>query len=243
MTSQSVVRRFVLGLLAVLPMSGIARPILAVTSCQLVAQKRISATVFEYTYRVVVHNSGTAADDIEISLRSTPPGVSAVRRTAGIPHLEGKATGLSDPAIVVRHDRTKPFRTDALGWVLRATDATFTGYLSGAPNSPAVAATQNYNARPQPRHLATDSVGNTVELTQVQVEFAADATIAQVNAAVGAVGGRIVGMGKGQRTMEVSIPDAGSVAHLNQQIKTLLGMPGVRVVWPVLVEKPPSPPL
>jgi len=74
-------------------------------------------------------------------------------------------------------------------------------------------------------------------LTQLSVDFKADATIAQVNAAVRAVGGRIVGMSRRQLVMELSIPDAGSIAQLDQQIKTLMGMPGVKVVWPVLVDK------
>ena len=209
-----------------------AAPALSVVGYELAAQRRISSTVYEYRYRIQVHNTGTAAQDVTVDLRSMPPGVTTVDHVATIARVEAGAIATSDARIVIRHDRTKPFQFGMLGWVVRGQDGTFTGRLGGSPSAPALESTHNFVAAPAPGHVVDDGLGNMVELTEILLTFSPTATVAQVNAALDTVGGTIIGMGTGQRSVELRIADPGSVASLNSRIAALLAMPGVSIALP-----------
>jgi len=77
--------------------------------------------------------------------------------------------------------------------------------------------------------VSADQIVNGVMMTRLVVRFAADATVGQVNAALVAINGGIIGMSKGQLALSIAVPRAASVDELNAAIATLEQMPGVRL--------------
>ena len=69
--------------------------------------------------------------------------------------------------------------------------------------------------------------GVEVARTEIELRFTADATVAQVNAALKSVGGRIAGSLAGSPSVQVAIPDPGSLAALDAVIRALARRPGV----------------
>jgi hypothetical protein len=82
-------------------------------------------------------------------------------------------------------------------------------------------------------HPALDASGDEVVdgiiMTGLEVRFAGDATVGQVNAALLAVNGGIVGMSKGLTAVSIAVPRASTVDALKAMIATLERQPGVRL--------------
>ncbi|MFN8542793.1 MAG: S8 family serine peptidase [Candidatus Binatia bacterium] len=72
--------------------------------------------------------------------------------------------------------------------------------------------------------------------TRIELAFAADATVEQVNTLIGRVGGRIVSMVGGVPSVVLDIPDPGSVAALDALVADLAAQPGVR--WVLEADEP-----
>lgn len=224
--------------LATLTVPVMAEPRLQVVGYELASQKRLSATVFEYAYRIQVLNMGTAAQDIEITLRAAPTGVKPVQRVVMIETLDGGAIGTSASRVVVQHDRRYPFRFDQLAWALRARDPSFAGVLPGAAGASALSATSSATVRQRPFRFIVDAEGNRVDLMGMSLRFSTNATVGQVNAAIASIGARIVGMGLGDRVLDLAIPDAGSLDGLNTLLSRAAAAPGIVAAFPSLAPQP-----
>jgi hypothetical protein len=118
--------------------------------------------------------------------------------------------------------------------------------LPGAPGASALQTTSAYHASTgvPATAISTDGAGRRIARTQIEVKFRADATVAQVNAALTSVNGKIVSMLPGVLILLVEIPDPGSLAALDALTITLGQSPGVVSViqqgFPDLAALPPN---
>ena len=115
------------------------------------------------------------------------------------------------------------------------------GALAGDPASLALAATVNVAAQPA---AAADIVNGAI-LTRLDVVIAADATVGQVNAALGSIGASIVAMRAGSASMTVAVPRAADAAALQALADTLQTAPGIVAALPgpapLFAVAPPGP--
>ena len=246
MTSPPSVRKIAVALLAVWPLFCAAQPNLSVTGYQLVAQKRINATVFEYTYRATIQNAGTVAKSASAVLSSLPSMVTAVNDHLDFGIVGANWSAASQDTFVIRHDRSKgAFTAQKLGWTITYTEPGV-GPLPGDASSQALDSMVNY-ADPTPYDPAEiESVpgAGRVLRTSLLIYFADDATVGQVNQAVQGSGGYLASMVSGIPYVRLNIPDPGSVTNLQALRQQLQSLPGVGYValeiFPEPDELPPN---
>jgi hypothetical protein len=103
--------------------------------------------------------------------------------------------------------------------------------LANDPGSLAVNATSNVPGE------AVDSslIVSGVILDQIEVLFAQNATVAQVNAALNSVHGGILSMSQGTTFVTVAVPTQSTVTALTQLAQTLHSSPGVVTAFPAQV--------
>ncbi len=102
------------------------------------------------------------------------------------------------------------------------------GLLPGAEGAAAVGEVRD--ADTDPRHDASEiatTAGQRVARGEIGVKIAPGATVAQVNAALGSVGGTIAGAVAGSPQLAVTIPDPGSLAALGDLLDELRAEPGI----------------
>ena len=101
--------------------------------------------------------------------------------------------------------------------------------LRGRPSSRALGAVPSTNEleRHSPATISTTRGGLRVARTEISVRLAQAATIAPVNAALRAVGGRIAGSVPGARQVAVAIPDPGSLGALTALVERLGRLRGI----------------
>jgi Tol biopolymer transport system component len=103
------------------------------------------------------------------------------------------------------------------------------GLLAGEDGGAAVA--QVRDADSAPRHeastISTTPAGEQVARGEIGVWIAPGATLAQVNAALLSIGGRIAGAVAGSPQLVVTIPDPGSLAALEDLLDALRAKPGI----------------
>ena len=88
-----------------------------------VAEKRISRTVHEYTYRVSVRNNGVSgAANVLAELLAVPAGTTIVDGTVAVGSIGISTTVTPTDVIVLRIDRTLPFDPSNLSWKITSTD-------------------------------------------------------------------------------------------------------------------------
>ncbi len=100
--------------------------------------------------------------------------------------------------------------------------------LSGPPTDPAMDRLVFQAPIPAQPEDAVDGV----LLTRVMAFIAADATVAEVNAALDAVGGRIVSMRPGEPGISVAVPRQVDPASLKALADSFAGLPGIRSAYP-----------
>jgi len=88
-----------------------------------VAEKRISRTIYEYTYRVSVRNNGVSgAANVLAELLAVPAGTTIVDGTVAAGSISISATVTPSDVIVLRIDRTLPFDPSNLSWKITSSD-------------------------------------------------------------------------------------------------------------------------
>jgi hypothetical protein len=115
------------------------------------------------------------------------------------------------------------------------------GRLSGADSAAALAAVTDQASQP----AAEADIVNGLILSRLDVVFAADATVGQVNAALDGVGASIVAMRAGSPVLSIAVPRQASADALATLAATLTGQPGIVVALPGLEGTPavgPEPP-
>jgi hypothetical protein len=117
---------------------------------------------------------------------------------------------------------------------------TTAGVLGGDPETPAIAAIPDVVAeRETPAgEVSTDPDGRRVARTAIEIAFARTATVAQVDAVLDAIAGRIVNAIAGVPILVVRIPDPGSYDGLQAVVTRAAGLPAVDLVNDVLLPEP-----
>ena len=95
--------------------------------------------------------------------------------------------------------------------------------LPGNPSSPVRAATFDM----PPVRVPTAQIEHRIIMTRLDVRFAADATIGQINSALVGVDGGIVSMSQGSPVVTIAIPRPSSVAALQAIARTLSAAAGI----------------
>lgn len=100
-----------------------AAPELTIGNYQLVSSKRITRTVYEYTYKASVTNTGNDAVAVSAELSINAPGVTAIDGKLEFSDVPTGKTIVSSDTFAIRHDRNYSFKVNALQWVIDATPA------------------------------------------------------------------------------------------------------------------------
>ena len=183
----------------------------------LVSEKRISRTVYDYTYKVKVQNDNTALTNVIAQAQSTGVGTSILDGTATLPTLASNATATTTDTVILRHDRLKPFRKDLIVWSVAGTPIIKGGILvPGDPTATIEEAMPNHDAsRLVPEvEISTDpDSGARIIRTALYIAFQQNATVAEVNAVLNAINARILSSSAGNGVVSVGIPDPGDLSH------------------------------
>lgn len=113
--------------------------------------------------------------------------------------------------------------------------------LQGPPGRLAVDATLDL----PPVAVGESEIQDGIILTRLDLHLTPDATVGQVNAALGSVNGGIVSMMRGQPTVTIAIPRPADLDALDAVVQTLRGAPGIS--WTAIAHEaqpnvlPPSP--
>jgi hypothetical protein len=108
--------------------------------------------------------------------------------------------------------------------------------LPGNPDGPALTAITN-----RPPTAANESdIQNGVILTRLEIYFAHDATVADVNAVLSRIDGGIVSMSAGSTGLSVAVPRQNDLAALQLLADTVKAMHGVRFAAPGQAKQPLS---
>lgn len=91
-----------------------------VDAITLVAQRRISRTVFEYDYQLTLHNGGGRMAGVALQLQTVGAGTSIVDGAVAAGLLAAGGTSTPADRITLRHDRLLPFNTGAFAWLVSA---------------------------------------------------------------------------------------------------------------------------
>lgn len=97
-------------------LSGIAWADPTVTDITLVNEKRISRTVFEYTYKATITNDGTARHNVKATLNSAGSGTSIIEGIVDIGELSANQVITSTDTFILQQDRKFTFDRTALVW-------------------------------------------------------------------------------------------------------------------------------
>lgn len=98
-----------------------AAPELSIGHYQLVESKRISRTVFEYSYKGTATNTGSDALDVSATLNIDNPGITIIKNSLSFGDLATNVDIASSDTFTIRHDRSFSFSTDELQWTIQAT--------------------------------------------------------------------------------------------------------------------------
>jgi len=97
-------------------MSGIAWADPTVTDITLVNEKRISRTVFEYTYKATITNDGIVRKNVRATLNSAGSGTSIIEGIVDIGELSANQVMTSTDTFTLQQDRKFAFDRAALVW-------------------------------------------------------------------------------------------------------------------------------
>jgi hypothetical protein len=87
---------------------------IGVTNLEKIRERRIARTIFEYEFKVSVHNSGQAQGGVTVRLASAGAGTTIIQGLIEIGPLESGSTVTSPDTLIVRQDRAQAFALDAL---------------------------------------------------------------------------------------------------------------------------------
>ncbi|MFT3816443.1 MAG: S8 family serine peptidase [Rubrivivax sp.] len=215
--------------------SSVAVTALTVQSLTLKAERRVSRTVFDYDYQIVVKNNGAAQTGLVAQLTAVGAGTAIIDGTVAIGSLAAGATATPADIITLRHDRSLPFLPGGLVWQFSADPGT-TGPLPGTPTDLAIDAITEYDADAgfPTAEVDLDVVrGVTILRSKVIFGFVPTATIGQVNAILQSLQATIVRSYAKSVVLEVRIPDPGSLSALETLITNLRAAPGVAFAMPM----------
>jgi hypothetical protein len=118
---KSIIVSIFLTVLSLLSFSSFAE--IVVDSFDQVSSKRVSRTVFEYEFQVVVTNTGLDAENITAVVSSSNSSSQIVQANISFDNIAAGATATSTQNFVLRHNRRQPFDRDAISFVFSYDEA------------------------------------------------------------------------------------------------------------------------
>ena len=218
-----------------------------VTGIQLLSEKRISRTVFDYTYRITLQNDATARQDVAAQVGAVGAGTSIRDGSVSVGALAANQQVSPTDTITLRHDRLLPFSLAAITWNITGTvvppdPPTRPGIL--VPGDPASTIEQSMpdhdSSRlvPESEISTVPNTGYRIIRTALYIVFRQDATVADVNAILNSINGRILSSFANNGAVSVGIPDPGSLPALYAVIADLKTRPAVEIVLADDIAKP-----
>lgn len=199
-----------------------------VTKITLVSEKRISRTVFEYTYKITVKNDVTAQINLQAKLTAVGLGTVAVDDQVNVGNLAPNAITTPVDTFSIRHDRSLPFVSTALKWTFLSAPPPDIGILlPGDPADQAISRITNYDAgfKPPPSDVSNLTGNPPLLRTVISVSFKRGTTVGQINALLQEIGGRIVLTLEKTALLYVRIPDPGSPIGLEVLVNRVKSKP------------------
>lgn len=193
----------------------------SVSNLSLVSSNRVGRTLFDYTYRITLTNSGGVLTNVTATVTSTASATQIVDGSVAVDNLGASAAVSPADTITIRQDRSVPFNAALLQWVVngipmaQAVDGVL---LVGEPNSPAVDALFDRVGET----AALESVVDRLITTRLSAVIDPAATVAAVNAALASAGARITTMVPELGMVDLSIPavaDAAAAQAVAQQLQ------------------------
>lgn len=218
--------------------SALAHAAPAVTGMQLLSEKRVSRTVFDYTYRITIQNDTIVRQDVVAHLATAGKGTSIVDGDVSVGRLAPNQQVSPDDTVTLRQDRLVPFDQAALTWTFSGHDVIPVGILvPGDPSALLINAMPDYQAPnlfapPNEVEVDLNYGANKVIRTALNIVFREDATVGDANAFLNSFNGRIQVSMSGGEAVGVGIPDPGSVPALDALIGILERHPAVVMVLP-----------
>jgi acetylornithine deacetylase/succinyl-diaminopimelate desuccinylase-like protein len=83
---------------------------------RMVSETRVSRTVYDYVYDIVLKNNGTALTNGVVTLTAAGAGTTVVGDSVPVGEVDANATVMPFGTIKLRHDRSVPFNAQALAW-------------------------------------------------------------------------------------------------------------------------------
>lgn len=115
--------------LLLMTMSWTATASPTVVDLTLVSEKRVSRTVFDYTFKVVLQNDATALTGVVVQAQGVGDGTTIIDGTANLEAIDANALKSTDDTVTFRQDRLKTFRKDLIVWSVTGTPAAEVGRL------------------------------------------------------------------------------------------------------------------
>lgn len=102
-----------------------------------ISERRVNRTVFEYVMKVTVQNGGGDANDVSLSLKSVPAGITVIDGDLKVAQMTAGSTVIPSDTITIQVDRLAQYRPSSFVWLLQVTDGTV-GVSEGivTPNVP-----------------------------------------------------------------------------------------------------------
>jgi hypothetical protein len=174
----------------------------------------------------VSQGDDSLASDFTLARFSTLPLRTAADGTAQVFCHLGSNIGVTD---FIKAMATSAGSSVDVTFAVTAAQPTPEGMLlPGVPDSLALSAVFDLGPGIAPEHEIEDGI----MLTRLDVTFAPDATVGQVNEALGRIRGGIVSMRPGLSGLSVAIPSPGSIEGLQAMAALLASAPGIRFAFP-----------
>lgn len=206
----------------------------SVSNLTLVSSTRVGRTLFDYTYKITLTNSGGALTGVTATVTSAAPATQIADGTVAIDSLGAGAAVSPADTITIRQDRLTTFNAALLHWSVSGSPAagSVVGViLEGAPNSPADNALFfRIGESPDVKDVVDGLV-----TTRLMAAIDPDATVAMVNAALALVNGRITTMAPEGGLVDIAIPPVAGPAGAEAVAQQLLATGAFVVVSPTYV--------
>lgn len=108
------------GILLLGLMGGIVKADPTVTDFTLVSEKRITRTIFEYTYKATITNDDTARKNVQATLTGAGTGTTIIEGVINVGLLSANQAITPVDTVTIRQDRALPFNQAALVWNIQS---------------------------------------------------------------------------------------------------------------------------
>jgi Subtilase family len=222
----------------------------SVTGLTKIAERRVSRTVFEYDFKVVVSNLGQSVSNVNLTLSTVGAGSSIVQGTLQAANLGSNTSITLSGLVTVRHDRLIPFETTQWQWNVSSGAAAYTPsvgiILTGAAGDQALTAIKDYRSESQILLGDIQAVPNTnvrLALTRIGFGFKPGTTVGQVNSLLQALNAGIDRSFFNTAMLYLAIPKPSSIASYLAVFQKIEAYPFVDAVTFATLLEPESLPV